>query len=93
LKRFLAAWFKTIAFMRANRAETVAVMGKVTGEGEVIAGKEYDLEMPMFSTDGRFDAAALKKLSDSFVELKMLDRAVDLSPYVTEKFLPVASTN
>ncbi|HEY1503975.1 MAG TPA: ABC transporter substrate-binding protein [Stellaceae bacterium] len=88
LKRFLAAWFKTIAFMRANRAETVAVMGKVTGEGETIAGKEYDIEMPMFSSDGHFDPAALKKLSDSFVELKMLDHAVDLSPYVTEEFLP-----
>lgn len=93
LRHFLAAWFKTIAFMRTHRAETVAVMGKVTGEGEVLAGKEYDLEMPMFSTDGRFEAAALKKLSDSFVELKMLDRAVDLSPYVTEKFLPSVSVN
>ena len=92
LRRFLAAWFKTIAFMRANRADTVAVMGKVTGEGETIAGKEYDIEMPMFSTDGRFDPVALKKLSDSFVELKMLDRAVDLSPYVTEKFLPAKIT-
>ncbi len=93
LKHFLAAWSKTIAFMRANRAETVVVMGRVTGEGEVIAGKEYDIEMPMFSTDGRFDPAALKTLSDSFIELKMLDRAVDLSPYVTEKFLPGAPTN
>jgi NitT/TauT family transport system substrate-binding protein len=92
LRRFLVAWFKTIAFMHGNRAETVKVMGKITGEGEVLAGKEYDLEMPMFSTDGRFDPAALKKLSDSFVELKMLDRAVDLSPYVTEKFLPAKTT-
>ena len=66
LRRFLAAWFKTIAFMRANRAETVAGDGKVTGEGEVIAGKEYDIEMPMFSTDGRFDPAALKKLVELF---------------------------
>jgi hypothetical protein len=44
--------------------------------------------MPMFSTDGRFDAAALKKLSESFVAPKMLDHTVDLAPYVTEKFLP-----
>ncbi|HLI22202.1 MAG TPA: ABC transporter substrate-binding protein [Stellaceae bacterium] len=91
LRRFLAAWFKTIAFMRTHRAETVAVMGKVTGEGDALAGREYDLEMPMFSSDGRFDPAALKKLSDSFVELKMLDHPVDLAPYVTEKFLPVKS--
>ena len=90
LRRFLAAWFKTIAFMQANRAATVAVMGKVTGEGDESAGREYDLEMPMFSTDGRFDPAALKKLSDSFVELKILDHPVDLAPYVTEKFLPAS---
>lgn len=88
LRRFLAAWFKTISYMRDHRAETVAVMGKVTGEGDALAGREYDLEMPMFSTDGRFEPAAMAKLASSFVELKMLDHPVDLAPYVTEKFLP-----
>jgi NitT/TauT family transport system substrate-binding protein len=88
LRRFLAAWFKTIAFMRAHRAETVVVMGRVTGEGETIAGREYDLEMPMFSADGHFEPAAIAKLAASFVELKMIDHPVDLSPYYTEKFLP-----
>jgi ABC-type nitrate/sulfonate/bicarbonate transport system substrate-binding protein len=88
VKRFLAAWFETVAFMRAHRAETVAVMTKVTGEGETIAGKEYDLEMPMFSSDGRFQPAAMAKLASSFTELKMLDGPVDLSKFYTEQFLP-----
>ena len=88
VKRFLAAWFKTIAFMHAHRAETVAIIAKATGEAPAIVDREYDLEMPMFSTDGRFQPAAMAKLASSFVELKILSGPVDLSPYYTERFLP-----
>jgi len=87
-RRFLAAWFKTIAFMRGNRDETVRLIAKAIGTDEASTAKEYDLEMPMFSTDGKFDPAAIAKLASSFVELKLLDGPVDLSKFYTEEFLP-----
>jgi NitT/TauT family transport system substrate-binding protein len=89
VRRFLATWFKTIAFMHAQRAATVAIIAKATGETPAIVDREYDLEMPMFSTDGRFEPAAMNKLASSFVELNILPGpVVDLSPYYTERFLP-----
>jgi NitT/TauT family transport system substrate-binding protein len=88
VRRFLGAWFKTIAFMRAHRNETVQVIMRVGADDETIAGREYDLEMPMFSNDGRFEPAAMAKLASSFTELKMLDAPVDLAPFYTEAFLP-----
>ena len=40
------------------------------------------------SSDGRFDRAALKAMSESFVDMKLVDHEIDLSQYVTEQFLP-----
>jgi ABC-type nitrate/sulfonate/bicarbonate transport system substrate-binding protein len=91
VRRFLAAWFETVAFMRSHRAATITIIARVTGEGETIAGREYDLEMPMFSSDGRFEPKAMAKLASSFTELKMLDGPVDLSKFYTERFLPEKS--
>jgi hypothetical protein len=44
--------------------------------------------MPMFSDDGRFDAKALDTLANSYVELKVLPTAPDMSKLYTEAFLP-----
>jgi hypothetical protein len=44
--------------------------------------------MPMFTNDGHFDPAALKVLSRSFVEMKTLPDAPDMSKLYTEAFLP-----
>ena len=91
VRRFLKAWFKTIAFMYANKDETVRLVAPVTGYPLEIENKEYDIVMPMFSRDGKFDPAALDVLRRSFVDLHLLDAAPDLSKVITEKFLPGAS--
>jgi NitT/TauT family transport system substrate-binding protein len=88
IARFLAGWFDTIAFMYANKAETVAIARKVTQFDQQIEEREYDLVMPMFSRDGKFDPKALAVLARSFVTLKLLEAEPDLSKVVTEKFLP-----
>jgi NitT/TauT family transport system substrate-binding protein len=91
VRRFLKAWFQTIAFMYANKDETVRLAAPITGFPLGIESKEYDIVMPMFSKDGRFDPAALDVLRRSFVELHLLDQPPDLSKVLTEKFLPGAS--
>jgi ABC-type nitrate/sulfonate/bicarbonate transport system substrate-binding protein len=88
IRRFLKAWFEAIAFMRKNKAETVRITRTVTGFPQDVEDQEYDIVMPMFSADGRFDQAALDVLRRSFVDLHLLESEPDLTKYYTEKFLP-----
>ena len=85
---FLKGWFETIAFMRKNKAETVAIANDVTHKDEAINARVYDELMPMFSDSGKFDPAALATLSKSYVELQLLPAEPDMSKLFTEAFLP-----
>jgi NitT/TauT family transport system substrate-binding protein len=76
------------AFMRRNKAAAVSIATQVIGKDDDINGKTYDELMPMFSDDGRFDAKALDTLANSYVELKVLPTAPDMSKLYTEAFLP-----
>jgi NitT/TauT family transport system substrate-binding protein len=88
IRKFLAGWFDTIAFMRKNKAETVKIAAEVTGKDEEINGRVYDELMSMFSDTGKFDATALETLKKSYVELKLLPSEPDMSQLYTEAFLP-----
>jgi ABC-type nitrate/sulfonate/bicarbonate transport system substrate-binding protein len=88
LTAFLQGWFETIAFMRANKAKSVAIAMTVMGTDEATTSGIYDELMPMFTNDGHFDPAALKVLSRSFVEMKTLPDEPDMSKLFTEAFLP-----
>jgi NitT/TauT family transport system substrate-binding protein len=88
IRAFLKGWFEAIAFMRHNKADAVSIATQVIGKDDDINGKTYDELMPMFSDDGRFDAKALDTLADSYVELKVLPTAPDMSKLYTEAFLP-----
>jgi hypothetical protein len=74
--------------MRRNKATAVSIATQVIGKDDDINGKTYDELMPMFSDDGRFDAKALDTLANSYVELKVLPTAPDMSKLYTEAFLP-----
>jgi len=87
---FLKGWFETIAFMRSNKAATVAVGVKVLRKEPDIMSKTYDEVMPMFSADGRFNRKALDTLARSWVDLKILPKAPDLDSLYSEAFLPAA---
>ncbi len=88
IRGFLKGWFETIAFMRKNKAETVAIAKDAIGKDAAIVGRTYDEVMPMFSDDGRFKPSALKVLAKSFVELNTLPAEPDMSKLYTEAFLP-----
>jgi NitT/TauT family transport system substrate-binding protein len=88
IRAFLKGWFEAIAFMRHNKADAVSIATQVIGKDDDINGKTYDELMPMFSDDGRFDAKALDTLAHSYVELKVLPTAPDMSKLYTEAFLP-----
>jgi ABC-type nitrate/sulfonate/bicarbonate transport system substrate-binding protein len=89
VRAFLKGWFATIAFMHANKAETVAIAKEVTDKDEDVTSRVYDEIMPMFSDDGRFNPAALATLARSYVELELLPSEPDMTKLYTEEFLPV----
>jgi NitT/TauT family transport system substrate-binding protein len=91
VRRFLAGWFETIAFMRKDKAATVAISAEVMGVSPAIAAQTYDEVMPMFSDDGKFDLKALAVLQRSFVEMGILPTEPDMSKLYTEQFLPAAA--
>lgn len=88
VRRFLKAWFETIAWMRANKAATVEIARSYTQYSPEVESKEYDLVMPIFSSDGKFHPAALRTLQESFVEMGTFEKAPDMSKLYTEDYLP-----
>jgi len=88
IRGFLKGWFKTIAFMRADKAETVAIAAQVLQKDPDIISRTYDEVIPMFSADGKFSSQGLAVLAKSFVELHTLPTEPDMSKLYTEAFLP-----
>jgi NitT/TauT family transport system substrate-binding protein len=87
VRRFLAGWKDVIAFMAANKAETVRIARQVTGLDETIENREYDDVMPMMSRDLRFSAKALDVIGDSFPEMEIMPAKPDMRTLYTEEFL------
>jgi NitT/TauT family transport system substrate-binding protein len=87
LRRLLAGWFEAVAFMRANKAETVRIARSATGLKQDEEELEYDLIMPEVSTDGRHPED-MQRIGQSFVDLGILDTVPDMSKLYTEEFLP-----
>jgi len=88
VRAFLQGWFSTIAFMRRNKAETVAIAMDVMGKDEAIMSRTYDELMPMFSDTGKFDPRALAVLAKSYVALGELPAEPDMAKLYTQAFLP-----
>ena len=64
------------------------IEGDITGFPPSVMSKEYDLTVGMFSSDCKFDAESLATLKRSFVELKLVANAPEMSKLYTEAFLP-----
>jgi ABC-type nitrate/sulfonate/bicarbonate transport system substrate-binding protein len=87
-RRFLKGWFETIAWMRTHKAETVAIVRRYTGYVPEVEGKEYDLIISNFSTDGKFKPSSVQALANSFVDMKTFEALPNLSKFYTEAYLP-----
>jgi NitT/TauT family transport system substrate-binding protein len=87
VRKFLAGWKDVIAFMAANREETIRLVAPVSGLPEDIQAREYDKAMPMMSRDLRFQPKALETLARSLVELEILPSTPDMKTFYTEQFL------
>jgi ABC-type nitrate/sulfonate/bicarbonate transport system substrate-binding protein len=89
LRRFLRAWFKTVAFMRANREFTVQSEQRTVDVRRSIAEKIYDAQMGGFSADGAWDPQAIDVIRASLKELGTLPTVPDAKAIYNDKFVPV----
>jgi NitT/TauT family transport system substrate-binding protein len=88
LRAFLKGWYETVAYMRANRDETVKLARAIDGFAQEVEERNYDSVMPSMSGDGKFPVEGVEGVRRSFVDLGILPSEPDVSKYVTERFLP-----
>jgi NitT/TauT family transport system substrate-binding protein len=89
LRRFLRGWFRTIAFMRANREFTITSEQRTIEVRRSILEKVYDSEVAGFSADGAWDAETIDVIRASLKELGILPAVPDAKALYTDKFVPV----
>jgi len=87
LRRFLKAWYETAAFAKNNKAETVRITRPLSNLRQDQAERVYDIEMPMFPTDGHYDPKALAVVVKSLVDTGQMDAGTDVKNLITERFL------
>jgi NitT/TauT family transport system substrate-binding protein len=91
VRRFLAAWYETVDFMKSHKAETVAVAAKVMGHTPTVESHVYDRLVGKLSSNGKFSPQAIETLKASFVAMKSVDESIDMKKLYTEEFLPKTS--
>jgi ABC-type nitrate/sulfonate/bicarbonate transport system substrate-binding protein len=89
LRRFLRAWFRTVAFMKENREFTVKSEQRTLDVRQSIVERIYDAQMAGFSMDGSWDPEAIDVIRASLKELGILPAIPDAKALYTDKFVPV----
>jgi ABC-type nitrate/sulfonate/bicarbonate transport system substrate-binding protein len=89
LRRFLRGWFKTVAFMRANKDFTVRSEAKTLEISPSVVARIYDAQMPSFSPDGAWDPKAIEVIRQSLKELGILPELPAAKDLYNDTFVPV----
>jgi NitT/TauT family transport system substrate-binding protein len=88
VKKFLAAWFESVAYLKAHKDEEVKFAAQLLKMPEAIISRVYDEASPMITDNGHFDPKGLAAIRDTVVEMKIVDTTPDMAKLYTEKFLP-----
>jgi NitT/TauT family transport system substrate-binding protein len=89
LRRFLRGWFRTIAFMQANKDFVVQTAGRTIEVKPSIAAKIYDAQIAGFSRDGAWSPAAIDVIRHSLKELGILSAVPEAKAIYNDQFVPV----
>lgn len=87
LRRFIAAWFETVVWAKAHKAETLRYSMAATRLPEDISSAAYDKEIPMFLNDGHFAPQDVAAVEQALMQTRQLDKLPDNSKIMTEEFL------
>lgn len=89
VRRFVKAYFASVAYMKTHKQETVAVAVSALKETPTSASKTYDYLISALSDDGTFDPKAVDVLKQSFVDMDILKSLPPDSELFTTEFVPV----
>jgi ABC-type nitrate/sulfonate/bicarbonate transport system substrate-binding protein len=89
VKRFLRGWFKTVAYAKSHKDETIKVIAKSMELSPAVLAHTFDKEMEVLSDDGSFKPEALDVLRRSFVELGILAKEPPREALYDGRFVPV----
>ncbi|HEX3972261.1 MAG TPA: ABC transporter substrate-binding protein [Stellaceae bacterium] len=88
LKRYLKAWFETVAYVKAHKDDTLRITREVTRLPQDEASRVYDVIAPTLADNGRFDPKALASVKQSMLDLGQVDKLPDNKDLYTEAYLP-----
>jgi ABC-type nitrate/sulfonate/bicarbonate transport system substrate-binding protein len=88
VRRFLKAYFASVAYMKTHKEETDAVAVSALKESPTSAGKTYDYLISALSNDGTFDPKAVQVLKQSFVQMNILKTVPPDNELFTTQFVP-----
>jgi NitT/TauT family transport system substrate-binding protein len=87
VQRIVDGWFETIAYMKANKEQTIETAHRVLKLDKDVLEQTFDLQVKLLSDNGRFDDAAIALLKDSFVEMGILDSKPESDVLFTTQFV------
>jgi NitT/TauT family transport system substrate-binding protein len=87
VKRFIAGWFETVAWMKANKDKSVEISARVLKLPPDIISRAYDVEIGMMQDNGRFDPEAVKVIKSSLVDMHILESEPTDAQMFTTKFV------
>jgi NitT/TauT family transport system substrate-binding protein len=88
VRRFLQGYFKTLDYMKDNKAPSAQIISKVTGLSEEAILRAWEIEFRGLSNRGEFDPVALDVLRHSFRELGILDFVPEAKDIYVGTFVP-----
>jgi ABC-type nitrate/sulfonate/bicarbonate transport system substrate-binding protein len=89
LRRFLRGWFKTVAFVKANKDFVVETAARTIAVKPGIAATVYDAQVAGFSSDGAWSPAAIDVIRHSLKELGILATVPEAKAIYNDTFVPV----
>ena len=89
VRRVILGWFRSVAWMRANREAAIKISAKAINVSETAVTRAWDTELKLMSRDGAFNPAAIEVIRRSLPELGLLERAPEAKELYTDEFTPV----
>jgi ABC-type nitrate/sulfonate/bicarbonate transport system substrate-binding protein len=87
LRRYLKAWFETVAYAKSHRDETIKASQPITRLSDAAAAKDYDIITPTLADDGHFDPKAIDVMLKSLTDMGQIDTKPNPTDLYTEAFL------
>ena len=88
LRNFKWKAIQLIDYAGSHKAETVKTVQPMLNLPPEWVEKVYDVETPMFPTDGHYDPQALKVVAQSLIDTDQIDPKTDVKSLITEQYLP-----